>query len=51
MTDHTHDDEAPYDVQRDIRNTLRIIALFLLVIGVLLAAIVFKFAEIEVVPV
>ena len=48
MTDVSRDEERPYDVQRDIRNTLRIIALLLFIIGVLLAAIVFQVSEVAV---
>ena len=40
--------ERLFDVQRDIRNTLRIIALLLLIIGTLLAAIVFRISEVAV---
>ena len=42
--------EGLFDVQRDIRNTLRIIALLLFIIGSLLAAIVFRISEVAVTP-
>lgn len=49
MTDQTSVESAS-EIQRDMRNTLRIIAVFLLVIGVLLAAIVFGFTDVSVKP-